>query len=79
VVGLWGLAAAALFVYPFVGLVLERAPLRAYAAILTGPVFIVWRSWLALVSRRPNKQVLWIRTPRRVQMSPAQDSGVGQR
>jgi cellulose synthase/poly-beta-1,6-N-acetylglucosamine synthase-like glycosyltransferase len=68
VVGLWSFLTAALFVYPLFGLALERAPLRAYMVILSGPVFIIWRTWLAVVSRRRNKQVHWVRTPRRAQM-----------
>ncbi|OQY91678.1 MAG: hypothetical protein B6D39_06205 [Anaerolineae bacterium UTCFX2] len=54
---------ALLFIYPLVGLALERAPLRAYLAILTGPVYIVWRTVLAIKSRYWQKQVAWIRTP----------------
>jgi hypothetical protein len=45
-----------------VGLALERAPVRAYVAILLGPYFILWRTWLALISRFGGKQVTWIRT-----------------
>jgi cellulose synthase/poly-beta-1,6-N-acetylglucosamine synthase-like glycosyltransferase len=51
-----------LFIYPFWGLALERAPFKAYLAILAGPLFIVWRSWLALNSRLLEKPVHWIRT-----------------
>jgi len=51
-----------LFVYPLLGLAFERAPLRAYLAILTGPVYIVWRTALAIKSRYGQKQVTWIRT-----------------
>lgn len=54
---------ALLFIYPLLGLALERAPLRAYLAILTGPVYIVWRTFLAIKSRYWYKQVAWIRTP----------------
>jgi 1,2-diacylglycerol 3-beta-glucosyltransferase len=51
-----------LLIYPLVGLALERAPVRAYIAILLGPYFILWRTWLALSSRFGGKQVPWIRT-----------------
>jgi hypothetical protein len=53
---------ATLLIYPLVGLALERAPFRAYIAILLGPYFILWRTWLALNSRFGGKQVTWIRT-----------------
>jgi 1,2-diacylglycerol 3-beta-glucosyltransferase len=55
----------ALFTYPFWGLLLERAPLRAYLAIISGPVFIVWRTWIAITSRSNQEQVKWVRTPRK--------------
>jgi 1,2-diacylglycerol 3-beta-glucosyltransferase len=51
-----------LLIYPLVGLALERAPFRAYVAILVGPYFILWRTSLALISRFGRKQVTWIRT-----------------
>jgi cellulose synthase/poly-beta-1,6-N-acetylglucosamine synthase-like glycosyltransferase len=51
-----------LLIYPLVGLALERAPFKAYIAILLGPYFILWRTWLALISRFGRKQVTWIRT-----------------
>ena len=58
----WLVCAVLLLGYPFFGLVLERAPKEAYLVILTGPVFILWRSWLAFKSRYLVKQVSWIRT-----------------
>jgi hypothetical protein len=58
----WAAMVVALFIYPLLGLALERAPVRAYIAILLGPYFILWRTWLALVSRFGEKQVTWIRT-----------------
>jgi hypothetical protein len=48
--------------YPLIGLALERAPLKAYLAILAGPFFIVWRTWLALTARFGRRPVVWIRT-----------------
>jgi 1,2-diacylglycerol 3-beta-glucosyltransferase len=50
------------FFYPFPALYLERAPLIAYLIILTGPFYIVWRSWLALRSRYLERSVAWVRT-----------------
>jgi cellulose synthase/poly-beta-1,6-N-acetylglucosamine synthase-like glycosyltransferase len=62
IVWVWAVAVAVLFCYPFLGLALERAPLRAYAVILSGPFYIVWRTWLALKARLFRKQVTWVRT-----------------
>ena len=58
----WAAMVISLLMYPLLGLALERAPARAYIAILLGPYFILWRTWLALVSRFGRKQVTWIRT-----------------
>lgn len=63
----WGVLVASLFLYPLFGLMLERAPRRAYFAISLGPVFIVWRTWLSIVARF-SKQVVWVRTARRNQL-----------
>jgi cellulose synthase/poly-beta-1,6-N-acetylglucosamine synthase-like glycosyltransferase len=60
--GAWAAMVVTLLIYPLVGLALERAPIRAYIAILIGPFFILWRTWLALISRFGGKQVTWIRT-----------------
>ena len=62
---LWVTVLLALLIYPLLGLALERAPLRAYLVLLTGPAFIVWRTWLALVSRPGRRTISWVRTPRR--------------
>ncbi len=61
--GLWGGILAALFVYPWLGLALERASVRAYLAIMTGPLFVLWRTWLAIRVRFTQKAVPWVRTP----------------
>jgi hypothetical protein len=59
------LLAATAFVYPFVGLLAERAPLRSLVvALIYGPVYAVWRVWLALVVRSRQGRVQWIRTRR---------------
>jgi cellulose synthase/poly-beta-1,6-N-acetylglucosamine synthase-like glycosyltransferase len=62
VIAAWAAVVGALFVYPLIGLALEDAPLKAYLAILSGPFFIIWRTWLALVARFGSKSVTWIRT-----------------
>jgi len=61
-IGAWAAMVVTLLIYPLFGLALERAPVRAYIAILLGPYFILWRTWLAFISRFRRKQVTWIRT-----------------
>lgn len=61
-VGTWAAVVGMLFAYPLIGLALEKAPLKAYLAILTGPFFILWRTGLALAARFGSKPVTWIRT-----------------
>lgn len=58
----WFAVVVVLFVYPLFGLMLEHAPPKAYLAILSGPLFILWRTWLAVKSRYGQKQVGWVRT-----------------
>jgi 1,2-diacylglycerol 3-beta-glucosyltransferase len=58
----WGLLVGLLILYPFLGLMWEGAPLRAYIAIMLGPAFIFWRTWLALTVRLRNKRMTWVRT-----------------
>ncbi len=62
---LWSVALLLLFFYPLIGLALEGAPLRAYLVMMSGPIFILWRSWLNLQSRLGLKPVSWERTPHR--------------
>jgi 1,2-diacylglycerol 3-beta-glucosyltransferase len=61
-IGAWGTVVAALFIYPLIGLAMDKAPLKAYVGIVSGPFFILWRTWLALTARFGSKQVTWIRT-----------------
>ena len=61
----WGLLVSLLILYPLLGLALERAPIRAYVAIMLGFVFIFWRTWLALKVRFHNKPIAWVRTDHR--------------
>ncbi|MEW5977510.1 MAG: glycosyltransferase family 2 protein [Acidobacteriota bacterium] len=58
----WGVLAGLLILYPVLGLIWEGAPLKAYIAILLGPVFIFWRSWLALRVRLHKGRITWVRT-----------------
>jgi hypothetical protein len=58
----WIAACAALFLYPMFGLALERAPARAYLVILSGPLYILWRTGLALAARFSRQPAIWVRT-----------------
>ena len=62
----WTVILVLLFLYPLICLAFERAPLRAFLVILTGPVFILWRTWLGISSRFFKHEVAWERTPRHV-------------
>jgi 1,2-diacylglycerol 3-beta-glucosyltransferase len=57
-----GVLIAILFFYPFLGLLLEKSPLRAYLILLTGPAFIVWRLFLILKSQFDVNRNIWVRT-----------------
>ncbi len=58
----WAVFVLLLYLYPLLGLALEKAPLRAYLVIMTGPVFMVWRTGLALQARLGRRAVTWVRT-----------------
>jgi len=58
----WGILLIFLYFYPLFGLLLERAPANAYLAIMSGPIFIIWRTWLALRTRLSSHSVTWVRT-----------------
>lgn len=54
----WGL-------YPIFGLMADRAPAWAFRALLLGPLYLVWRLWIATLVRVRGDRITWIRTPRR--------------
>jgi cellulose synthase/poly-beta-1,6-N-acetylglucosamine synthase-like glycosyltransferase len=58
----WVVIFGILFFYPILALALEKAPAKAYLVILTGPLFIIWRLWLTLVSRFGKRKTTWVRT-----------------
>jgi cellulose synthase/poly-beta-1,6-N-acetylglucosamine synthase-like glycosyltransferase len=60
--GAWLAAGAALMLYPFLALMLERAPLWAYGAVALGPAFVAWRTVLAVRVRLGRNIVGWVRT-----------------
>ena len=58
----WTGVCATLFAYPLFGLALEKAPAKAYFVILTGPLFILWRTVLAITARYSRRPAVWVRT-----------------
>lgn len=62
----WTLTFLLIMIYPLLALAFERAPLRAFLVILTGPVFILWRTWLVIDARYIHRDVKWVRTPRHI-------------
>lgn len=59
----WLVTALLWFIYPFIGLLLEKAPAWSYLSILTGPVFMGWRSWINIRAKLSTGFDQWIRTP----------------
>lgn len=60
----WVIAAGLLFIYPFLGLALENAPVKSFLVIMTGPFYIIWRTILAFSLRLNKQPVIWQRTVR---------------
>jgi cellulose synthase/poly-beta-1,6-N-acetylglucosamine synthase-like glycosyltransferase len=60
---IWGGVTLLWLLYPLLGLLLEKSPGWAYLAILTGPIQILWRTWLSLYFRFAPTHISWIRTP----------------
>jgi glycosyltransferase involved in cell wall biosynthesis len=68
--GLLGVAASvgllgAWLLYPVLGLCIDRAPAWAYRALLLGPVYLIWRLWIAVLVRLRGDRISWVRTQRR--------------
>jgi hypothetical protein len=61
---MWVAALILVIIYPLIALFLDRAPLLAFLVILTGPVYIFWRTGVAITSRYIRKDTEWIRTAR---------------
>jgi cellulose synthase/poly-beta-1,6-N-acetylglucosamine synthase-like glycosyltransferase len=51
--------------YPLAGLVIDRAPVWAYRALMLGPIYLGWRLWIALLVRLRGDRIGWVRTQRR--------------
>ncbi|MBN1667730.1 MAG: glycosyltransferase family 2 protein, partial [Anaerolineales bacterium] len=60
----WLALFALAFFYPLLALACDRAPWQAYQVILTGPLFILWRTVLSLQARLQRRDQDWVRTPR---------------
>ena len=60
---LWAFLAFLCFIYPLFGLILVKAPAWAYLAIISGPIFMFWRTWLNLRVRLFQRDIPWVRTP----------------
>lgn len=58
----WAVYLALLVAYPFLGLCLAGAPLRAFGALAGGPIFVAWRAWAAVSLTVRKTEVPWIRT-----------------
>ncbi len=83
--GLWGLLArftrqaiprkwlaavwAGFAVYPPLGLLLERAPLKLYVYLAFAPFYVAWRTGLRVWVRVQRGSNVWVRTPRSTETS----------
>ena len=64
-----------LFVYPFLGLVLEKALGYVYRVILIGPIYILWRTGIAVWARFFKQDVARVRTTRQ-ETKPSSQPGI---
>jgi cellulose synthase/poly-beta-1,6-N-acetylglucosamine synthase-like glycosyltransferase len=62
---LWACLVLVWFLYPLVGLALEKAPVWAYMVILSGPLFMLWRSWIKVKAGLSSGKITWVRTKHR--------------
>jgi 1,2-diacylglycerol 3-beta-glucosyltransferase len=68
-VGLTLFASIAWIMFPFAGLIIERAPGWAYQAMIYAPVYVAWRITQGLRVVLKRGQVEWVRTRRREEHS----------
>jgi cellulose synthase/poly-beta-1,6-N-acetylglucosamine synthase-like glycosyltransferase len=50
--------------FPFLGLILDRAPKTLFSALIFGPFYVAWRLWITAMAGLRGKGVQWVRTPR---------------
>jgi len=74
-VGLMSVALLAWMVYPVLGLWIDRAPASMYKALLYGPVYLIWRVWLTILTRMLGGRIQWVRTQRREEISGFRTEG----
>lgn len=64
----WFLISFGLFLlaalFPFLGLLATDAPKDTYRALLLGPLYVIWRTGIALRVRLRSHSVTWVRTKR---------------
>ncbi len=64
---MWFMAVAAMgwFIFPFIGLIIDRAPAWTYRAMFYAPAYILWRIGQGLRAALKRGEVQWVRTRRR--------------
>jgi cellulose synthase/poly-beta-1,6-N-acetylglucosamine synthase-like glycosyltransferase len=62
-------AAIAWGLFPFLGLLIDRAPGSAFLTLLYGPFYVLWRLWIGLLARVRGRRVRWVRTTRHEESS----------
>lgn len=50
--------------FPVVGLIIDRAPLRLFLAMVYGPFYVLWRIWIGVTAVLRGKGIQWVRTRR---------------
>ncbi len=50
--------------FPFLGLILDKAPKSLITALIFGPFYVVWRLWITAMAGFRGRGVQWVRTPR---------------
>ena len=55
--------------FPFLGLLIDKAPASAFFSVLYGPIYLVWRVTLGLKARIMGDRVTWVRTARQEETS----------
>jgi cellulose synthase/poly-beta-1,6-N-acetylglucosamine synthase-like glycosyltransferase len=70
----WLLLTVLWLIYPLFGLALEKAPFKAYLAILSGPLFILWRTGLNIRARLLPNKIKWIRTTHHTETSKSDEN-----
>lgn len=51
-------------IFPFIGLVIDRAPIKTFLVLGYAPIYLAWRLWISFISRIHKQPIIWIKTPR---------------